>query len=283
MLPEDFYAWISSVENAADHADGQTLAHLNMVLFHALHEYKEDTEKTKIIKETITKINFGLVHFVCKPLYSPDDDIEYEDLFQAGVLGLLRAIEKYDPSRGIAFSSYAVYWIKAMVYQALSQAYQIVHLPRSIVKQLIRARRLRADYLRRFSREPTVEDLRFLLSSHQDVVPIDQLPTTNRVLRLDREVYEENKPDLVHSHIAESQEHITDRLAKEIIHDLIETSDPVTAQIVQRRFAFPPYRTPQDPQKIAKDLNMSVEEVQEKLSRFLEDVESLISIAIVDS
>jgi RNA polymerase primary sigma factor len=58
--------------------------------------------------------NIGLVHFFVGKIVSREHPL-YEDLIQEGLIGLMRAVDRFDPSRGVMFSTYAKYWIRAYV------------------------------------------------------------------------------------------------------------------------------------------------------------------------
>lgn len=68
--------------------------------------------------ELVSK-NLGLVHLVANQFFRPP--FRYEDLAQEGILGLIRATETFDPDRGIRFSTYSVYWIRAKIQRLIQK------------------------------------------------------------------------------------------------------------------------------------------------------------------
>lgn len=97
-----------------------TLSKLEAVVEHRDDPYLNDLlSKIAEIRNQIISENYGLVHLVLKK-YKQYGSL-YEDLFQEGVLGLFRAVDKYDPSKGAKFSSYAVLWIKDFVSNHLDR------------------------------------------------------------------------------------------------------------------------------------------------------------------
>ena len=62
-------------------------------------------------KSVVVNFNLGLVAHIAKKNYYKNDQYSFDDLFQEGVFGLVRAIEKFDPTEGCRFSTYSYYWI----------------------------------------------------------------------------------------------------------------------------------------------------------------------------
>ena len=100
--------------------------------------------------------NLPLVHFVLRRFL--DRGAEYEDLFQYGCMGLLKAINRFDPSYNARFSTYAVPIILGEVRRYLRDDGP-VHVSRTIHDNAIRVERFREEYVKERAREPTVQEI----------------------------------------------------------------------------------------------------------------------------
>lgn len=94
--------------------------------------------------------------------------LELTDLINEGNLGLMKAARKFDPTRGFKFISYAVWWIRQQILQALSDKSRIVRLPLNQVGIVNKINRVRIEFLQDNEREPTDAELSALLDIDPD-------------------------------------------------------------------------------------------------------------------
>jgi len=99
-------------------------------------------------KERLAKGNLRFVVTIAKQYQN--NGVPLQDLINEGNIGLLRAIDSFDPSRGVKFVSYAVWWIKQAIRQALTDQSRTVRLPGNVVNKISKARkeydRMEKDY-----------------------------------------------------------------------------------------------------------------------------------------
>jgi RNA polymerase sigma factor (sigma-70 family) len=107
--------------------------------------------------------------------------LSFMDLVQEGNLGLIRAIEKFEPERGFMFSTYAVWWIQQAMIRAIQNQRRTVRVPSHVCEQQIRLRRIEGELAGRLGREPTGEELAPSLGLSPDAV--DELVATLAPIR----------------------------------------------------------------------------------------------------
>ena len=113
-------------------------------------------------KQRLVECNLRFVISVAKPFVH--QGVSLEDLIMEGNLGLINAIERFDPTRGFKLSTYAVWWIRQSILHALADKGRSVRLPMNQVGMLLRVRRAMQDFYQRNERYPLPEELADQLS-----------------------------------------------------------------------------------------------------------------------
>jgi len=98
------------------------------------------------------------------------------DLINEGNLGLIKAAKKFDETRGFKFISYAVWWIRQSIMQAVNEQSRIVRLPLNQVSTLSKYKKAIAEFEQEYERQPTPEELSEILD-----IPLDKVMETIKV------------------------------------------------------------------------------------------------------
>jgi len=118
--------------------------------------------------EKLTKANLRFVVSVSKQYQN--QGLTLADLINEGNLGLLKAAERFDETRGFKFISYAVWWIRQSILQAIAENSRIIRLPLNKVGSLNKINKAFADLEQKYEREPTPDELAGLLNIEIDEV-----------------------------------------------------------------------------------------------------------------
>ena len=121
--------------------------------------------------EKLTKANLRFVVSVAKQYQN--QGLSLSDLINEGNLGLIKAAQRFDETRGFKFISYAVWWIRQSILQALAEQSRIVRLPLNKVGSLNKINRAFSELEQEYEREPSSDELAELLE-----IPSEEVETT---------------------------------------------------------------------------------------------------------
>ncbi|MBL0742722.1 sigma-70 family RNA polymerase sigma factor [Chryseolinea lacunae] len=139
-------------------------------------------EGDAVALEKLTKANLRFVVSVAKQYQN--SGLTLGDLINEGNLGLIKAAKRFDETRGFKFISYAVWWIRQSIMQALAEQSRIVRLPLNRVSSLTKISKTFSDLEQKFQREPSPEELAEVIGvTTQDV--IDNLKVSGRHVSMD--------------------------------------------------------------------------------------------------
>ena len=139
---------------------------------------EEEVDLAKKIKqgnqaalEKLTKANLRFVVSVAKQYQN--QGLSLSDLINEGNLGLIKAAQRFDETRGFKFISYAVWWIRQSMLQALAEQSRIVRLPLNKVGSLNKINKAFSELEQEYEREPSPEELAEMLE-----IPTEEVETT---------------------------------------------------------------------------------------------------------
>jgi RNA polymerase sigma-B factor len=131
---------------------------LSPIFFARLRELDEGTHEYQYVRNTLVEMNQSLVRFATRGFRHRGAE-ESEDIFQSGMVGLIKAIDRFDLSREVEFSSFALPYVRGEIKRHLRDNTWAVHVPRHLQEQRLELSKVKDRLEARLSREPTVAEL----------------------------------------------------------------------------------------------------------------------------
>ena len=154
-----------------------------------LEAHKQAIFSGDLARSRIIEANLRLVVHVAKK-YKERGTLQFLDLIQEGNMGLMRAVSKYDPSRGFKFSTYATWWIRQAITRAIADQSKTIRIPVHMVETIHKINRTEKVFLATHGREPTLSETALLLEMTKD--KLSQIKSLNQeTLSLEKKVGEE--------------------------------------------------------------------------------------------
>ncbi|MDF9798046.1 RNA polymerase primary sigma factor [Catalinimonas alkaloidigena] len=139
-------------------------------------------EGDQVALEKLTKANLRFVVSVAKQYQNKG--MSLNDLINEGNLGLMKAAQRFDETRGFKFISYAVWWIRQSIMQSLAEQSRMVRLPLNRIGTLTKISRIFAELEQKYQREPSLEELSEMLDITEEEIALN-LKVANRHLSMD--------------------------------------------------------------------------------------------------